>query len=126
MVLKCILQGKKLLLSGYFELRYDDERVFVCETIESSPKFRFFNFVSPWYSGVVTGCCLCLKKYSIKKLLVDSVLIREQQLDRLDCHSAGKLPYILLNPTGERYDTACAAAADCELATMEALTTRSI
>lgn len=40
---------KDFPLSGYFELRYDeDQRVVVCETIELSQEFRSFNFVTPW------------------------------------------------------------------------------
>nr|QWK44938.1 NADH dehydrogenase subunit 9 [Protohalopteris sp.] len=40
---------KDFPLSGYFELRYDeDQRVVVCETIELSQEFRFFNFVTSW------------------------------------------------------------------------------
>lgn len=40
---------KDFPLSGYFELRYDDDqKVVVCESVELSQEFRFFNFVIPW------------------------------------------------------------------------------
>ena len=40
---------KDFPLSGYFELRYDeDQRVVVCESIELSQEFRSFNFHVPW------------------------------------------------------------------------------
>ena len=35
--------------TGYFELRYDDEKKHVLyESIEMSQEFRSFDFVSPW------------------------------------------------------------------------------
>ena len=40
---------KDFPLSGYFELRYDeDQKVVVCEAIELSQEFRSFNFHIPW------------------------------------------------------------------------------
>lgn len=40
---------KDFPLSGYFELRYDDDqKVVICENIELSQEFRSFNFVIPW------------------------------------------------------------------------------
>ena len=40
---------KDFPLSGYFELRYDEEeKVVLCEAIELSQEFRFFNFYTPW------------------------------------------------------------------------------
>ena len=40
---------KDFPLSGYFELRYDEDlRVVVCEAIELSQEFRSFNFHVPW------------------------------------------------------------------------------
>ena len=40
---------KDFPLSGYFELRYDeDQKVVVCETLETSQKFRLFDFYTPW------------------------------------------------------------------------------
>ena len=40
---------KDFPLSGYFELRYDDDqKVVVCETVELSQEFRSFNFAIPW------------------------------------------------------------------------------
>nr|QWK44265.1 NADH dehydrogenase subunit 9 [Hedophyllum nigripes] len=40
---------KDFPLSGYFELRYDeDQRVVICEAIELSQEFRSFNFHVPW------------------------------------------------------------------------------
>nr|YP_011008338.1 NADH dehydrogenase subunit 9 [Scytothamnus australis]WBP70309.1 NADH dehydrogenase subunit 9 [Scytothamnus australis] len=40
---------KDFPLSGYFELRYDeDQRVVVCESIELSQEFRSFDFHTPW------------------------------------------------------------------------------
>nr|YP_009364849.1 NADH dehydrogenase subunit 9 [Fucus distichus]YP_448624.1 NADH dehydrogenase subunit 9 [Fucus vesiculosus]AAR29318.1 NADH dehydrogenase subunit 9 [Fucus vesiculosus]ARI50037.1 NADH dehydrogenase subunit 9 [Fucus distichus]AVZ00701.1 NADH dehydrogenase subunit 9 [Fucus spiralis] len=40
---------KDFPLSGYFELRYDeDQRVVVCEPIELTQEFRTFDFHIPW------------------------------------------------------------------------------
>lgn len=40
---------KDFPLSGYIELRYDDEkRVVVYEPIEITQEYRFFDFISPW------------------------------------------------------------------------------
>nr|YP_009672651.1 NADH dehydrogenase subunit 9 [Dictyopteris divaricata]QDB64136.1 NADH dehydrogenase subunit 9 [Dictyopteris divaricata] len=40
---------KDFPLSGFFELRYDeDQRVVVCESIELTQEFRAFNFSTPW------------------------------------------------------------------------------
>nr|YP_009128332.1 NADH dehydrogenase subunit 9 [Sargassum thunbergii]AJP09384.1 NADH dehydrogenase subunit 9 [Sargassum thunbergii] len=40
---------KDFPLSGYFELRYDeDQRVVVCEPIELTQEFRSFDFHIPW------------------------------------------------------------------------------
>jgi len=40
---------KDFPLSGFFELRYDeDQRVVVCDPIELSQEFRMFNFGTPW------------------------------------------------------------------------------
>jgi NADH-quinone oxidoreductase subunit C len=40
---------KDFPLSGYIELRYDDEqRAIVYESIEMAQEFRFFDFSSPW------------------------------------------------------------------------------
>lgn len=40
---------KDFPLSGYIELRYDDEkRVVVYESLELAQEFRLFNFASPW------------------------------------------------------------------------------
>lgn len=40
---------KDFPLSGFFELRYDeDTRVVVCEPLELSQEFRAFSFNSPW------------------------------------------------------------------------------
>lgn len=40
---------KDFPLSGFFELRYDeDTRVVVCEPLELSQEFRAFSFSSPW------------------------------------------------------------------------------
>nr|QWK45000.1 NADH dehydrogenase subunit 9 [Analipus japonicus] len=44
---------KDFPLSGYFELRYDeDQRVVVCEAIELSQEFRSFTFHTPWLQKV--------------------------------------------------------------------------
>jgi len=40
---------KDFPLSGYLELRYDeDQRVVVCDPIELSQEFRLFHFHAPW------------------------------------------------------------------------------
>ena len=40
---------KDFPLSGYIELRYDDERkTVVYELLEMSQEFRFFEFINPW------------------------------------------------------------------------------
>jgi NADH:ubiquinone oxidoreductase subunit C len=40
---------KDFPLSGYIELRYDDEdRVVVYENLEITQEFRYFDFASPW------------------------------------------------------------------------------
>ena len=40
---------KDFPLSGYIELRYDDEkRVVVYEALELAQEFRVFDFASPW------------------------------------------------------------------------------
>jgi len=40
---------KDFPLSGYIELRYDDERkIVVYELLEMSQEFRFFEFINPW------------------------------------------------------------------------------
>lgn len=40
---------KDFPLSGFFELRYDeDHRVVVCDRLELSQEFRSFNFMTPW------------------------------------------------------------------------------
>ena len=40
---------KDFPLSGYIELRYDDERkLVVYELLEMSQEFRFFEFINPW------------------------------------------------------------------------------
>lgn len=40
---------KDFPLSGFFELRYDeDQRVVVCDPLELSQEFRMFNFATPW------------------------------------------------------------------------------
>nr|UQW93822.1 NADH dehydrogenase subunit 9 [Balamuthia mandrillaris] len=42
---------KNFPLTGYIELRYDDERMhIVYEPIELAQNFRYFNFLSPWES----------------------------------------------------------------------------
>jgi NADH:ubiquinone oxidoreductase subunit C len=36
-------------LTGYIELRYDDEKKLVIyELLEMSQEFRFFEFINPW------------------------------------------------------------------------------
>lgn len=45
---------KDFPLSGFFELRYDeDQRVVVCESLELSQEFRSFSFSSPWSNPVI-------------------------------------------------------------------------
>ena len=45
---------KDFPLSGYFELRYDEEeKVVLCEAIELSQEFRFFNFYTPWKLSLI-------------------------------------------------------------------------
>jgi NADH dehydrogenase (ubiquinone) Fe-S protein 3 len=40
---------KDFPLTGYLELRYDDEKkAIVYESIETAQEYRFFNFLSPW------------------------------------------------------------------------------
>jgi len=40
---------KDFPLSGYIELRYDDEyKIVVYELLEMSQEFRFFEFINPW------------------------------------------------------------------------------
>jgi len=40
---------KDFPLSGFFELRYDeDQRVVVCDALELSQEFRMFAFATPW------------------------------------------------------------------------------
>ena len=47
---------KDFPLSGYFELRYDeDQRVVVCEPIELSQEFRSFNFHIPWSQSSISN-----------------------------------------------------------------------
>ncbi len=47
---------KDFPLSGYFELRYDeDQRVVVCEAIELSQEFRSFDFHMPWVQNNISG-----------------------------------------------------------------------
>nr|YP_009327122.1 NADH dehydrogenase subunit 9 [Pleurocladia lacustris]ANS57820.1 NADH dehydrogenase subunit 9 [Pleurocladia lacustris]ANS57862.1 NADH dehydrogenase subunit 9 [Pleurocladia lacustris] len=47
---------KDFPLSGYFELRYDeDQRVVVCESIELSQEFRSFNFHIPWQQKFISN-----------------------------------------------------------------------
>jgi NADH dehydrogenase (ubiquinone) Fe-S protein 3 len=42
---------KDFPLSGYVEVRYDDsEKRVVCEPIEMTQEFRYFDFTSPWSS----------------------------------------------------------------------------
>ena len=44
---------KDFPLSGYFELRYDeDQKVVVCEPIELAQEFRSFDFYTPWYQNI--------------------------------------------------------------------------
>jgi len=39
---------KNFPLTGYFELRYDDEKLhIVYEPVELSQNYRYFNFISP-------------------------------------------------------------------------------
>ncbi len=46
---------KDFPLSGFFELRYDeDQRVVVCESLELSQEFRAFSFSSPWSNPVLS------------------------------------------------------------------------
>ena len=47
---------KDFPLSGFFELRYDeDQRVVVCDPIELSQEFRMFNFGTPWSNTSLLG-----------------------------------------------------------------------
>jgi NADH-quinone oxidoreductase subunit C len=40
---------KDFPLTGYIEIRYDDEKTnIVYEPVELSQEYRFFNFTSPW------------------------------------------------------------------------------
>jgi NADH-quinone oxidoreductase subunit C len=40
---------KDFLLSGYVEVRYDDElKRIVTEPVETSQEFRYFDYTSPW------------------------------------------------------------------------------
>lgn len=46
---------KDFPLSGFFELRYDEDlRVVVCESVELSQEFRDFKFNTPWSNKVIS------------------------------------------------------------------------
>ena len=45
---------KNFPLSGYIELRYDDEKMhIVYEPIELTQNYRYFNFLSPWENVII-------------------------------------------------------------------------
>jgi NADH:ubiquinone oxidoreductase subunit C len=45
---------KNFPLTGYFELRYDDEKMhIVYEPVELAQTYRYFNFLSPWEKLVI-------------------------------------------------------------------------